>query len=68
MDEQTLALTFKSLNKEIEELINTNKQLKQKMIVIIKKIDKLEEYAEIQDMRNAIIQKQLNIINRNVNI
>lgn len=61
-DEQTLAKTVAELNEKIEILTNNQKELEKNYKVIMQRISKLQEYNEIDDMRNKIVNEQLNII------
>lgn len=62
MEEETLAPTLEALNEKIDLLINEEKEIKQKMIAIMKKLDKIQEYNEIDDMRNRVFNHQLGAI------
>ena len=62
MDEETLAVLFEDLNMKIDELINVQKETNQKQIAIINKLEKIQEYNEIDDMRSIMVSRQLSSI------
>ena len=64
MKEQTLAENNEDFNEKIDKLIEEQKYLKQKIIVLLKKIDKIQEYIEIDDMRSTLTNKQLTEIKK----
>lgn len=65
-EEKTLALILENLNEKIEEVIKEEKEIKQKINVIMKKLEKVQEYNEIDDMRNVIFYNQLSNIQKNI--
>ena len=54
MEEQTLA----DLIIKIDELRYGQKNIEQKLIAVIRKLDKLKEYTEIDEMRNIVSNDQ----------
>ena len=58
MEEQTLA----DLIIKIDELRYGQRSIEQKLIAAIRKIDKLQEYTEIDEMRNIVSNDQLTAI------
>ena len=64
--EQTLAETIELLNKKIDEIINGQKnienEIKRQNKVLMQKINKMQEYNEIDDMRCKLLTSQLNAI------
>ena len=58
MEEQTLA----DLIIKIDELRYGQKNIEQKLIAVIRKLDKLKEYTEIDEMRNIVSNDQLTSI------
>ncbi len=65
-DKQTLAVTVEVLNKKLDEIINKQKYLEKELQknnkAIMQRINKVQEYNEIDDMRCKIISNQLNAI------
>lgn len=65
-DKQTLAVTVEVLNKKLDEIINKQKYLEEELQknnkAIMQRINKVQEYNEIDDMRCKIISNQLNAI------
>ena len=65
-DKQTLAVTVEVLNKKLDEIINKQKYLEKELQknnkAIMQRINKIQEYNEIDDMRCKIISNQLNAI------
>ena len=65
-DKQTLAVTVEVLNKKLDEIINNQKYLEKELQknnkAIMQRINKVQEYNEIDDMRCKIISNQLNAI------
>ena len=65
-DKQTLAVTVEVLNKKLDEIINKQKYLEKELQknnkAIMQRINKVQEYNEIVDMRCKIISNQLNAI------
>lgn len=66
INEETLAVIFEELNKKLDEVINKQKELEKELKrnnkVIMQRINKVQEYNEIDDMRCKILNKQLNVI------
>lgn len=65
-EEKTLALILENLNEKIEEVIKEEKEIKQKINVIMKKLEKIQEYNEIDDMRNVVFYNQLSNLQNNI--
>lgn len=63
-NEQTLAIILENLNQKIEEVIKEEKEIKQKISVIMRKLDRILEYNEIDDMRNTIFNNQLSLLQK----
>ena len=65
-NKQTLAVTVEVLNKKLDEIINKQKYLEKELQknnkAIMQRINKVQEYNEIDDMRCKIISNQLNAI------
>lgn len=65
-EEQTLAETIELLNKKMDEIINGQKnienEIKRQNKVVMQKINKMQEYNEIDDMRCKLLTSQLNAI------
>lgn len=70
-NEQTLAVTIEALNKKLDEIINRQmeieKEIQKNNKVIMQRINKIQEYNEIEDMRWKVANKQLNVILKRVN-
>lgn len=66
INEETLAVIFEELNKKLDEVINKQKdlekELKRNNKVIMQRINKVQEYNEIDDMRCKVSNSQLNAI------
>lgn len=64
--EQTLAVTIEALNGKLNEIINKQieieKEIQKNNKVIMQRINKVQEYNEIDDMRWKVSNKQLNAI------
>ncbi len=73
-NEQILATKIELLNEEIKGIIieqeNIKKEINQKNKLIMKKIQKLQEFCEIQEMQNKVFSRDLNkyVKNRNKNM
>lgn len=63
-NEQMLAIILENLNEKIEEVIKEEKEIKQKISVIMRKLDRILEYNEIDDMRNTIFNNQLSLLQK----
>lgn len=65
-NEQTLAVTVEILNEKLDEIINKQKEIEKKLQqnnkVIMQRMNKAQEYNEIDDMRCRISNSQLNVI------
>lgn len=66
IDEETLAETIELLNKKMDEIINKQKDLEKELKLsnktIMQRINKMQEYNEIDDMRCKLLTSQLNAI------
>ena len=67
--EPTLAEKIENLNTKLEEIINVQiniqEEIKLKNKILMQRINKLQEYNEITDMRATIMDKKINnIINK----
>lgn len=64
--EETLAVKIERINEKLDILINKQEKLEEKLNnnnkVLMKKISKLQEYNEINDMRCKILNKDINNI------
>ena len=64
--EETLAETIELLNKKMDEIINKQKDLEKELKLsnktIMQRINKMQEYNEIDDMRCKLLTSQLNAI------
>lgn len=65
-NEQTLAIILENLNVKIEEVLKEEKEIKQKISVIMRKLEKIQEYNEIDDMRNTVFNNQLSLIQKRI--
>jgi hypothetical protein len=65
-NEPTLAEKIENLNIKLEEIINVQiniqEEIKLKNKVLMKRIDKLQEHNEIEDMRAQILEKKINYV------
>ena len=66
IDEETLAETIELLNKKMDEIIDRQKnienEIKRQNKVVMQRINKMQEYNEIDDMRCKLLTSQLNAI------
>ena len=66
IDEETLAETIELLYKKMDEIINKQKDLEKELKLsnktIMQRINKMQEYNEIDDMRCKLLTSQLNAI------
>lgn len=58
----TLELILKEINQKLDILIQEQKDIKQKNKAIMKRINKIEEYNEIDEMRNQLINQHIDKI------
>ena len=62
--EQSLATKIELLNEKIDEIKieqdNIKKELKQKNKIIMRKLQKIQEFCEIQEMQNKIFSSDIN--------
>ena len=65
-DEETLALKIEELNKKLDIIINEQQNIKKEMrinkVSIMKRINKLQEYNDIDEMKNSILNNHINKI------
>ena len=59
---QSLTQNIEVLNDKIEELRDVQNNIEQKIITVIRKLDRLQEYTEIDEMRNIVANDQLTAI------
>lgn len=69
-NEQTLAKTIETLNRKLDEIMNKQKEIQEELQknnkVLMQRINKLQEFNEIDDMRCKVSSKQLNVILKRV--
>ena len=65
-NEETLALILEEINKKLDVIINQQKEIKEKIeknhIIAMKRINKLQEYNEIDEMRVQLLNEHVNKI------
>ena len=65
-NEETLALILEEINKKLDVIINEQKDIKEKIeknhIIAMKRINKLQEYNEIDEMREQLLNEHVNKI------
>ncbi|MGN1326805.1 MAG: hypothetical protein ACI4VQ_01805 [Clostridia bacterium] len=65
-NEQTLAAILEQINEKLNELIKEQKEIKndikQKNRAIMQRINKIEEYNEIDEMRNQVLNEHIDKI------
>lgn len=65
-NEETLALILEEINKKLDIIINEQKDIKEKIeknhIIAMKRINKLQEYNEIDEMRVQLLNEHINKI------
>ncbi len=65
-NEETLAKRIEELNQKLDEIIDEQKNIKKQISknnnVIMKRINKLQEYNEIDDMRTIRLDEHINKI------
>lgn len=65
-NEETLALILEEINKKLDVIINEQKDIKEKIeknhIIAMKRINKLQEYNEIDEMRVQLLNEHINKI------
>lgn len=61
--EETLAEKYEEINRKIEEIINEQieikKLIKQDKVALMKRINKIQEYNEIDDMRQQLLDRKI---------
>lgn len=69
-DEETLAVKIEILNKKLDYIINkqkeAEKELQKNNKVVMQRINKIQEYNEIDDMRNTVLNNKLNTIMKRI--
>lgn len=67
-DEKTLAAILEEINRRLDVVINGQAEIRneitQKNKAIMQRINKLQEYNEIDDMRNKVLNEHLDKIAR----
>ena len=67
-NEETLALILEEINKKLDIIINEQKEIKEKIeknhIIAMKRINKLQEYNEIEEMKVQLLNEHINKIAR----
>lgn len=65
-NEETLALILEEINKKLDVIINEQKDIKEKIeknhIIAMKRINKLQAYNEIDEMRVQLLNEHVNKI------
>ena len=65
-NEETIALILEEINKKLDVIINEQKDIKEKIeknhIIAMKRINKLQEYNEIDEMRVQLLNEHINKI------
>ena len=65
-NEETLALILEEINKKLDVIINEQKDIKEKIeknhIIAMKRINKLQEYNEIDEIRVQLLNEHINKI------
>ena len=69
-DEETLAVKIEILNEKLDYIINkqkeAEKELQKNNKVVMQRINKIQEYNEIDDMRNTVLNNKLNTIMKRI--
>ena len=69
-DEETLAVKIEILNEKLDYIINkqkeAEKELQKNNKVVMQRINKIQEYNEIDDMRNTVLNNTLNTIMKRI--
>ena len=69
-EKQTLAEILEVINEKLDEIINVQeeiqKELKQKNKVVMQRMNKLQEYNEIDDMRTVILSDRIETLTKKV--
>ncbi len=63
-NEETLAVAVEKLNKKIDGLIEEQKEIKKAFNKCLQKLNKMQEFHEINDMRAELFNKEVNDIKR----
>ena len=62
--EATLATAIEEINQKLEKIINEQKEIKTTCQKCEEKINKLQEFKEINDMRSQAFYKELNDVKK----
>ena len=62
--EATLATAIEEINQKLEKVINEQKEIKTTCQKCEEKINKLQEFQEIKDMRSQAFYKELNDVKK----
>ncbi len=62
--EATLATAIEEINQKLEKIINEQKEIKTTCQKCEEKINKLQEFQEINDMRSQAFYKELNDVKK----
>lgn len=69
-DEETLAVKIEILNEKLDYIINkqkeAEKELQKNNKVVMQRINKIQEYNEIDDMKNTVLNNKLNTIMKRI--
>ena len=69
-DEETLAVKIEILNEKLDYIINKKKESEKELLknnkVVMQRINKIQEYNEIDDMRNTVLNNKLNTIMKRI--
>ena len=69
-NEETLAVKIDILNEKLDYIINkqkeAEKELQKNNKVVMQRINKIQEYNEIDDMRNTVLNNKLNTIMKRI--
>ena len=65
-DEETLAVKIEKLDYIINKQKEAEKELQKNNKVVMQRINKIQEYNEIDDMRNTVLNNKLNTIMKRI--
>ena len=69
-NEETLAVKIDILNEKLDYIINKQKEAEKELQnnnkVVMQRINKIQEYNEIDDMRNTVLNNKLNTIMKRI--
>ena len=63
-EEETLATAVREINQKLEKIINEQKEIKTTCQKCEEKINKLQEFQEINDMRSQAFYKELDDVKK----